>query len=182
MCCCSDLSDDEDLIEKLKSFKMEGNTRFGLQHFDYNNDVIATNIHSHLAKTNFTGIVVSDSVFLWYPCQCTVSIKGNISFNKNGSRRVDSAEIRQFRFQGKHFTYSLSHLKSYNEVSNIINICIHIPGDNDTIVPVLIGKVRWDEEFNFVVQYYEDLHSIWPGIKNIKLDVFSLLEKEITNI
>ncbi len=29
-------------------------------------------------------------------------MKGNISFNENGSRRVDSAEIRQFRLRGKH--------------------------------------------------------------------------------
>ncbi len=61
MCCYLDLRDDEDIIEKLKSFKLEGNPKFGLQNFDYSNDVIATNIHSHLAKTNFNGIVVSNT-------------------------------------------------------------------------------------------------------------------------
>ncbi len=39
-------------------------------------------------------------------------MKGNISFNENGSRRVDSAEIRQFRLRGKHL-HTLNLIQSH---------------------------------------------------------------------
>lgn len=62
-------------------------------------------------------------------------LQGNISFNENGSRRIDTVELNQYRY-----------------------------AEDGLLRAIPIGTVHRRDEFKFEIVYRDNMTSLWTGI------------------